>query len=118
MIKNNNEKKITKNAVHNLSVPIDQLRKPHYVEASLFEKVKKHREKQSRAPIQTKSRRSTIIPEFVGLTFEIHNGKTYISRLIIEDMVGHKLGEFAPTRTFKGHAGTKKDNKKDNKGKK
>jgi small subunit ribosomal protein S19 len=65
-------------------------------------------ETQSRKIIQTWSRRSTILPEFVGLTFAVHNGKKFLPVFIAEDMVGHKLGEFAPTRTFYGHAGDKK----------
>jgi small subunit ribosomal protein S19 len=62
----------------------------------------------SRRPIKTWSRRSTVIPEMVGLTIAVHNGRQHVPILVTENMVGHKLGEFAPTRTFKGHAGSKK----------
>jgi len=73
-----------------------------------MEKVRKARESQSRKIIKTWSRRSTVIPEFVGLTFAVHNGRKFLPVFVTEDMVGHKLGEFAPTRTFYGHAGDKK----------
>ncbi len=64
--------------------------------------------KEDKRPIKTWSRRSTIIPDFVGLTFAVHNGKKFIPVYVTENMVGHKLGEFAPTRNFRGHAkGTK-----------
>jgi small subunit ribosomal protein S19 len=59
-------------------------------------------------PIKTWSRRSTILPDFIGLTFQVHNGKTFVPVNISEEMVGHKLGEFAPTRSFPGHGGDKK----------
>lgn len=62
-------------------------------------------------PIKTWSRRSTILPQFVGLTFNVYNGKKFIPVYVSEEMVGHKLGEFAPTRTFPGHAGDKKSKK-------
>ena len=62
----------------------------------------------SRDPIKTWSRRSTLIPDFVGVTFLVHNGRKFIPVLVTEEMIGHKLGEFAPTRTFNGHAGDKK----------
>ena len=62
-------------------------------------------------PIKTWSRRSTIIPDFVGLTFMVHNGKKFVTFYVSENMVGHKLGEFAPTRTFQGHAGDRKASK-------
>ena len=65
-------------------------------------------EKNDHKPIKTWSRGSTIVPPMVGLTFEVHNGNKFIPVSIVEDMVGHKLGEFAPTRTFKGHAANKK----------
>ena len=65
-------------------------------------------EKDDRKPIKTWSRGSTIVPPMVGLTFEVHNGNKFIPVSIVEDMIGHKLGEFAPTRTFKGHAANKK----------
>ena len=65
----------------------------------------------SKKPIKTWSRRSTILPEFIGLTIAVHNGKNHIPVLVNENMVGHKLGEFALTRTFKGHGGDKKSGK-------
>ena len=64
--------------------------------------------RQDKKPIKTWSRRSTILPEFVGLTFAVHNGKKFVPVYVTENMVGHKLGEFAPTRTFMGHAGDRK----------
>lgn len=66
---------------------------------------------QDKKPIKTWSRRSTIFPEFVGLTFMVHNGKSFLPVHVSENMVGHKLGEFSPTRTYKGHAGDKKGKK-------
>jgi small subunit ribosomal protein S19 len=65
-----------------------------------------------RAAIKTWSRRSTIMPQFVGLTFQVHNGKSFIPVAVTEDMVGHKLGEFAPTRTYYGHGADKKGKRK------
>ena len=74
-----------------------------FVEESLIKKVDKQKNDPSKKPIKTWSRKSTIIPDFVGSSFLIHNGKKFIPITISEDMVGHKLGEFAPTRTFFGH---------------
>ncbi len=74
----------------------------------LWAKVLEARKKNSRQPIRTWSRRSTIMPEFIGLTIAVHNGRHHVPILITENMVGHKLGEFAPTRTFKGHAADRK----------
>ena len=79
-----------------------------YFDITLFKKVKKSKEENSKSPIKTWSRRSTIIPDFVGVTVSVYNGKTFIPVYISEDMVGHKLGEFSPTRVFKGHSGNKK----------
>lgn len=84
------------------------LKKGPYVQESLLAKVIKAKETRDRRPIKTWSRRSTITPDFVGLTLAVHNGKKFIPVFITENMVGHKLGEFAPTRTFYGHAGSKK----------
>jgi small subunit ribosomal protein S19 len=70
--------------------------------------VRRAQEAQDRRMIKTWSRRSTVIPDFVGMTLAVHNGKKFIPVFITENMVGHKLGEFAPTRTFYGHAGDKK----------
>ena len=84
------------------------LKKGPFVDGHLLRKVQKATETQSRKIIKTWSRRSTILPEFVGLTFAVHNGKKFFPVFVAEDMVGHKLGEFAPTRTFFAHAGDKK----------
>lgn len=80
-------------------------KKGPYVDEKLFRKVMVLKERNSNESIRTWRRRCTIVPEFVGHKFEIHNGKTFISLFVTEEMVGHKLGEFSPTRTFKGHAG-------------
>ena len=79
-----------------------------FVELHLLKKAEDAQDKGARAPIKTWSRRSTILPQFVGLTFNVYNGQKFIPVSVNEDMVGHKLGEFAPTRTFHGHAGDKK----------
>jgi small subunit ribosomal protein S19 len=74
-----------------------------YLDPALMEKVDAAVKVSSRRPIRTWSRRSTITPDFVGLNFEVHNGKTFVPVHVTENMVGNRLGEFAPTRTFKGH---------------
>ena len=74
-----------------------------FVDPNLIKKVEKLKDKSNKPPIKTWSRKSTIIPEFVGFSFLIHNGKKFIPIKISEEMVGHKLGEFSPTRTFSGH---------------
>jgi small subunit ribosomal protein S19 len=79
-----------------------------FVELSLLKKAEAAQESGTRAPIKTWSRRSTIIPQFVGLTFSLYNGRKFVPIAVNEDMVGHKLGEFAPTRYFPGHAADKK----------
>jgi small subunit ribosomal protein S19 len=84
------------------------LKKGPYVQESLMDKVLKAKETKDRKVIKSWSRRSTITPDFVGLTVAVHNGKKFIPVFITENMVGHKLGEFSPTRTFYGHAGGKK----------
>ena len=84
------------------------IRKGPFVDHHLMAKVLKAQEENSRKPIKTWSRRSTIMPEFVGLTVAVHNGRQHVPVLINENMVGHKLGEFALTRTYKGHAANKK----------
>lgn len=81
------------------------LRKPPYIEASLLEKIDALNEKNEKRVIKTWSRRSMIIPEMVGHTIAIHNGKGFVPVFISENMVGHKLGEFAPTRLFRSHGG-------------
>jgi len=84
------------------------VKKGPFVDDHLLRKVLKAKETGERKPIRTWSRRSTIIPEMVGLTFHVHNGKKFIPVFVTENMVGHKLGEFAPTRTFYGHAADRK----------
>ena len=79
-----------------------------FVEESLMKKVDKYKVDPKKIPIKTWSRRSTIMPQFVGLTFGVHNGKKFIPVTVTEAMVGHKFGEFSPTRTFYGHAADKK----------
>src|SRR3954465_2698407 len=81
------------------------LKKGPYVMGGLLEKVYRADATGSREPIKTWARACTIVPEFVGKNFAIHNGRTFMKLYVTEDMVGHKLGEFAPTRTFKGHGG-------------
>ena len=83
------------------------LKKGPFVEEKLFNRIAAMNESGNKQIIKTWSRASTIYPEFVGHTIAVHSGKSHVSVFITEDMVGHKLGEFAPTRTFKGHAGTK-----------
>ena len=84
------------------------LKKGPFVDAHLIDKVEAVRATSDKRPIKTWSRRSTILPEFIGLTIAVHNGKQHIPVFVTENMVGHKLGEFALTRTFKGHAASKK----------
>ena len=87
-------------------------RKLPYVSPDLMKKVNAMAESGVKKPIKTSSRRSTIYPDFVGFTFAVHNGKKHIPVYVTADMVGHKLGEFALTRTFKGHAGQKQATKR------
>jgi small subunit ribosomal protein S19 len=87
------------------------VKKGPFVDGHLVKKVDKAVEVRDRKPIKTWSRRSTILPSFIGLTIAVHNGKQHVPVLISENMVGHKLGEFALTRTFKGHAADKKAKK-------
>ncbi|MBK6619660.1 MAG: 30S ribosomal protein S19 [Saprospirales bacterium] len=84
------------------------IKKGPYVFHKLLERVQKAKESNKKAVIKTWSRASMIIPDFVGETIAVHNGKTFIPVFVTENMVGHKLGEFAPTRTFKGHSGNRK----------
>jgi len=84
------------------------LKKGPFVDLSLLQKVETAKSGNDKRPIKTWSRRSTIIPQFVGLTIAVHNGKQHIPVYVTENMVGHKLGEFAATRTFKGHAADRK----------
>ena len=83
------------------------VKKGPYVDAKLLSRVLRQKNEGSREPIRTWARACTIVPEFVGHTFLVHNGKTFIRTFVTENMVGHKLGEFAPTRTFRGHGGRK-----------
>jgi len=84
------------------------LKKGPYVEEKLMKKVSALLSTGEKKIVKTWSRRSTVIPDFIGYTFAVHNGKKFIPVYVTENMVGHKLGEFAPTRTFKGHAGSSK----------
>ncbi len=83
-------------------------KKGPFVNEKLFAKVMKLNENRAKQVVKTWARSCTIIPEFVGHTFEVHNGNKFVKVFVQEDMVGHKLGEFAPTRVFKGHSGVKK----------
>ena len=86
------------------------LKKGPFVDQKLLTKVERRLRAGSKEPIKTWSRRSTIPPEFIGCTFLVHNGRAHINVMVTEEMVGHKLGEFAPTRVFRGHGGkAKKD---------
>ena len=83
------------------------IKKGPYVEERLLNRVKAQMDTTDKKVIKTWSRSSTIFPEFVGHTFAVHDGRKHVPVYVTEDMVGHKLGEFAPTRTFRGHAGSK-----------
>jgi small subunit ribosomal protein S19 len=87
------------------------LKKGPFIDLHLMKKVEAAVEKSDKRPIKTWSRRSMVSPEMVGLTLAIHNGRQHVPVFVTEDMVGHKLGEFAATRTFKGHAADKKAKK-------
>ena len=86
------------------------LKKGPFVEGKLFDRIEAMNNAGEKRVIKTWSRASTILPEFVGHTIAVHDGKKHVPVYVTEDMVGHKLGEFAPTRTFKGHAGSKTSN--------
>ena len=86
------------------------LKKAPFVEQKLFDRIVAMNEKGEKKVLKTWSRASTIFPEFVGHTIAVHDGRKHVPVYVVEDMVGHKLGEFAPTRTFKGHAGSKTSN--------
>jgi small subunit ribosomal protein S19 len=83
-------------------------KKGPFVDEKLYRKVQKAVETNNREPIKTWARACTIVPEFIGLTFMVHNGKVFNRVFVTEDMVGHKLGEFSPTRIFRGHSGIKR----------
>ncbi len=80
------------------------IKKGPFIDESLLRKIRRAEETNSKQSIKTWSRRSTITPEMISLTFAVHNGKKFIPVYITEDMIGHKLGEFSPTRTYRGHA--------------
>jgi small subunit ribosomal protein S19 len=82
-------------------------KKGPFVNEKLYRKVAKLNENRAKQPMRTWARNCTIIPEFVGHTFEVHNGNKFLKVFVQEDMVGHKLGEFSPTRIFRGHSGRK-----------
>ena len=84
------------------------IKKGPFVDNHLLRKVESARAVNSRRPIRTWSRRSMVVPDMIGLTIAIHNGRQHVPVLVTENMVGHKLGEFAPTRTFRGHAADRK----------
>ncbi len=81
------------------------LKKGPFVDPKLYQKVEKQNDEGDKQPIKTWARACTIVPEFVGQTFMVHNGKVHMKVFVTEEMVGHKLGEFSPTRTFRGHGG-------------
>ena len=83
------------------------LKKGPYVDERLLSKVEKQKRGGAREPLKTWARDCTVVPEFIGQTFLVHNGRQFIKVYITEDYIGHKLGEFAPTRTFRGHSGGK-----------
>ncbi|GDY14141.1 30S ribosomal protein S19 [Planctomycetota bacterium] len=87
-------------------------RKGPYLDLKLLAKVEKQKAGNQRTPIKTWSRACTVVPDFIGHTFSVHNGKGFHQVFITDNMVGHKLGEFAPTRTFRGHGGGKKEEEK------
>jgi small subunit ribosomal protein S19 len=82
------------------------LKKGPFIDDHLLKKVQKAKESGDKKPIKTWSRRSTILPDMIGLTFSVHNGRNFVPVYVTENHVGYKLGEFAPTRTFKGHKGS------------
>ena len=86
------------------------LKKGPFVEAKLFSRIEAMNEKGEKKVLKTWSRASTIFPEFVGHTIAVHDGRKHVPVYVTEDMVGHRLGEFAPTRTFRGHSGSKTSN--------
>ena len=86
------------------------IKKGPFVQPAIYKKIEAMNEKGEKKVVKTWSRSSTIFPEFVGHTFAVHDGRKHVPVYVTEDMVGHKLGEFAPTRTFKGHAGSKTSN--------
>jgi len=88
------------------------IKKGPFVDSHLVTKVEKAQDTNDKRPVKTWSRRSTILPTFIGMTISVHNGRQHVPIFVTENMVGHKLGEFAQTRTFKGHAADKKTGKR------
>ena len=88
------------------------LKKGPFVDHHLLAKVDKAVSTKDKKPVKTWSRRSTILPDFIGMTIAVHNGRQFVPVFVTENMVGHKLGEFSPTRSFRGHAGAKNKGKK------
>ena len=88
------------------------IKKGPFIESRLFKRVMNQADSVSKKPIKTYSRASTIIPEMVGTTIQVYNGKIFVPVLVTENLVGHKLGEFSPTRSFRGHAGSDKKARK------
>lgn len=84
------------------------LKKGPFIDQHLFKKVMETKDAKVKRPIKTWSRRSTVLPDMIGLTISVHNGRQHVPVFVTEMMVGHKLGEFAPTRTYKGHSADKK----------
>jgi small subunit ribosomal protein S19 len=84
-------------------------KKGPFVDEKLYRKIQKNIQTGSREPVKTWARACTVVPEFIGHTFMVHNGKTFHKVFVTEDMVGHKLGEFSPTRIFRGHGSVKKE---------
>jgi len=84
------------------------IKKGPFIDLHLIKKVQVAQESQSKKPIKTWSRRSMVLPDMIGLTIAVHNGRQHVPVLISENMIGHKLGEFSPTRTYKGHVADKK----------
>jgi small subunit ribosomal protein S19 len=84
------------------------LKKGPFVDPKLYKKIQEVKKEGKKRPIKTWSRASIIIPDMVGLTFNVYNGKTFVPVYVTDDMIGHRLGEFSPTRTFRGHSGDKK----------
>ena len=87
------------------------LKKGPFVDEKLYRKVEEMNQTRRREPLKTWARRCTIVPEFVGHTFKVHNGRAFLDVFVTEDMVGHKLGEFSPTRVFRGHTNKKEEAK-------
>jgi small subunit ribosomal protein S19 len=87
------------------------IKKGPFVDAHLLKKIETSRASNDKRPVKTWSRRSTVLPDFIGLTIAVHNGRQHVPVFVTENMVGHKLGEFSLTRTFKGHVADKKSKK-------